>query len=58
MTSPGVEQLLYLMDEAFEGSKEHALMNNLRSVPDGDWLWTPPGGERSVFDIVQHVGEC
>ena len=58
MTPPGVEQLLYLLDQAFEGSKEHALLANLRSVTDDDWLWLPPGGDRSAFDIVQHTGEC
>ncbi|MEX0786519.1 MAG: DinB family protein [Dehalococcoidia bacterium] len=58
MTSPGVEQVLYLLDQAFEGNDEHSLLANLRSVAGNDWLWTPPGGDRSVFDIVQHTGDC
>lgn len=58
MTSPGVDQLLYLMDQAFEGSKEHALLNNLRSVRNEDWTWRPDGGGRSIADIVAHVAAC
>jgi len=54
-----VEQLLYLMDEAFDAKEqEHSLLTNLRSVPDDGWLWVPSGGARSIFDIVRHVGEC
>ncbi len=53
-----IEQLLYLMDEAFEGHGEHSLLANLRSVPDDDWLWLAPGGGRSILNLVQHVGEC
>ncbi len=53
-----IEQLLYLMDEAFEGNKEHALLGSLSSLQGEDWLWLPAGGGRSTFDIVRHVGEC
>ncbi len=58
MGTAAVEQLLYMMDEAFEGNDEHSLLANLRSVQDGDWLWLPPGGGRTILDLVQHVGEC
>jgi uncharacterized damage-inducible protein DinB len=58
MSQAGVEQILYLMDEAFEGSREHSLLANLHSIGPRDWLWTPPGGGRSVRDIVAHVGDC
>ncbi len=61
MGDVAIQQLLYLMDEAFEAHGEHgehALLNNLRSVHDNDWRWLPPNGGRSIFDIVQHVGEC
>ncbi|HKP51282.1 MAG TPA: DinB family protein [Chloroflexia bacterium] len=56
MTAPGVSQLLYLLDEAFEGPKWHSLLGNLQSVTPDDWLWVPEGGRRSIRDIVQHVG--
>lgn len=57
MSRAGVEQLLYLLDEAFEGTG-HSLLANLHSVRDDDWFWLPLGGGRCIFDIVQHVGEC
>lgn len=58
MGRSGIEQLTYAMTEAFDGSKEHSLLANLRSLNDDDWSWLPPGGVRSIFDIVQHIGEC
>jgi hypothetical protein len=58
MGESGVEQLLYLLDEAFEGNEEHSLLANLRTVAPDDWLWLPAGGGRSIFDLVRHVGEC
>ena len=64
MSRTAVEQLLHLMDRAFEGVGDspadvgHSFIANLRSVGEDDWLWTPPGGDRSIFDIVRHVGEC
>jgi DinB superfamily len=58
-TSPGIAQLLYLLDEAFEStSNDHSLLGNLRSLRSEDWLWVPPGGSRSSCDIVRHVGGC
>src|SRR3990170_5432092 len=58
MSGAGVEQLLYLVDEAFGGEDWHSLMGNLRTVRDEDWLWVPPGGARRIVDLVRHVGEC
>lgn len=58
MTAEGVSQLLYLLDEAFQGPKWHSLLGNLGSVTPDDWLWVPAGGQRSIRDIVQHVGGC
>ena len=55
---PAVSQLLYLLDEAFDGTEWHSLLGNLRSVTREDWLWVPPSGERSMRDIVGHVGGC
>jgi uncharacterized damage-inducible protein DinB len=54
----GVEQLLYLLDEAFEGNEEHSLLGNLRTVTPDDWLWVPLGDARSISQIVRHVGAC
>ena len=57
MTTAAVEQLLYLLDEAFEGNW-HALLTNLRAVAPQEWHIVPPGGDRSIRDIVEHVGSC
>jgi len=56
MIGPAVSQLVYLLDEAFQGTEWHALMPNLRSVTQEDWLWVPPDGVRSIRYIVIHVG--
>lgn len=58
MTRRAVDQLLWLLDEAFEGQEWHALLPNLRSVTPEAWAWVPPGGHRSVRALVQHVGGC
>ena len=59
MTGAAVETLLYLMDEAFQGSDhEQDLLANLRNVRPEDWLWLPPGGARPIAAIVGHVGAC
>ncbi len=61
MTRSGIEQLLYMMDRAFDADTSfgtwHAFLVNLGDVRDDDWLWLPEGGKRSIFDIVQHAGE-
>jgi DinB superfamily len=59
MGRAAIEQLLYLMDEAFDGAgHEHSLLANVRSVKDDHWHWVPPGGSRPIFEIVYHVGIC
>ena len=58
MATAAVDQLLYLLDEAFEGEDWHSLLVNLRAVAPEEWRWLPPGGQRSIRDLVQHVGSC
>ncbi|HEY8765730.1 MAG TPA: DinB family protein [Dehalococcoidia bacterium] len=61
MGRTGVEQLLYLMDQAFEPEprlRAHSLLSNLVDVHDEDWLLNPLGGGRNVASIAEHVGEC
>lgn len=58
MKALAVSQLVYLLDEAFQGTEWHSLLGNLRSVTSEDWLWVPPGGQRSIRDIVGHIGGC
>ena len=58
MERAAVEQLLYLMDQAFEGRDEECLLTNLRSVSGADWAVVPPGASRSIRQIVAHIGAC
>ena len=53
-----VEQLLYLMDEAFEGSDDEDLLGNLRSVTEVEWAAVPSGCVRSIRQIIGHIGAC
>src|SRR3954462_7822010 len=53
--TPVLSTMLYLLDDAFEGTPWHSLLGNLESVTADDWLWVPPDGRRSIRDIVQHV---
>jgi len=58
MTRAAVDQLVYLLDEAFEGVEQpwHSMLGNLASVREDDWLWVPPGGARTIRAITSHVG--
>jgi hypothetical protein len=58
MSRAAVEQLLYLMDMAFDEGQWHSLLGNLRSVTADDWLWTPPGGARTIRLLTAHVAAC
>jgi uncharacterized damage-inducible protein DinB len=55
-----IEQYLWLMNEGFDGGggSEHPFIKGLRSARDEDWHWLPPDGRRSIFEMVEHVGEC
>lgn len=55
-TRAAVEQYLYLLDDAFAGPDWHSLLSNLNTVTPEDWEWVPPGGARSIRDIVRHMG--
>lgn len=57
MTRAAVDQLLWLLDQAFEADDEHSVLANLTHI-EGLWHVVPPGGERSIADIVEHVGGC
>lgn len=64
MAGPGVEALLYLLDEAFEGrgieesNESQALLPNLATVDETAWRARPPGATRSIESMVLHVGTC
>jgi len=56
MSTSNVEQLLFILDQAFKGDEWHSLVANLRSVEPAQWSWVPDGGRRSIRDVVRHVG--
>ena len=60
-TRSGIELLLYMLDRSFVADASfgtwHSFLVNLADVKDDDWLWAPEGGERTIFQIVQHAGE-
>ncbi len=62
MTAVVVEDLLRSLDAAFEGETTypgddwHSLLSNLSTVPPEAWNWLPPGGARSIRDLVRHIG--
>ena len=59
MTTQAVDQLLYLLGAAFESQDDwHSLLGNLHDVTPEEWSWAPPGGRRSIREIVRHVGGC
>jgi hypothetical protein len=59
-----IEEVLYLLDEAFSGrgiedtDESQALLPNLATVDDVTWRALPPGGSRSIESMVLHVGVC
>lgn len=53
-----LDTLAWLIHDAFEGDPSHSLVANIRDLSDGDWTALPPGGGRSIADILEHVGWC
>jgi uncharacterized damage-inducible protein DinB len=45
-----LDQVLADMGQAFD-----LLFSNLKDLRDDDWAWVPPGGVRSIHDIVGHA---
>jgi len=50
-----IDTLAWLIDDAFAGDPSHSLLANLHDLPDEDWTALPPGGGRSIADILEHV---
>ncbi|HEX5837112.1 MAG TPA: DinB family protein [Anaerolineales bacterium] len=51
-----LETLIWLIEDAFDGDPDHSLLANLRNLQDEEWTRLPPGGTRSVADVLEHVG--
>lgn len=53
-----IDTLCWLIEDAFVGNLGDSIMSNLVNVREEDWTALPPGGERSIADILEHVGWC
>ena len=53
-----IDTLAWLIEDAFEGDPAHSLTANLADLQDQDWTALPPGGGRSIADILEHVAWC
>jgi len=51
-----IDTLAWLIEEAFQGDPSHSLLANLKDLQQKDWTDTPPGSNRSIADILEHVG--
>jgi uncharacterized damage-inducible protein DinB len=58
MGRAGIDQYVYLLDEAFEGTAWHSVMSNVSELRPEDWLWLPPAGGRPIGEMVAHLGAC
>jgi len=64
MAATAVGTLLYLLDEAFDGTgiegsnERQVLLANLATVTEDAWRARPPGATRTIESMVLHVGAC
>ena len=64
MGKSAIEQVVFMMDSAFEGDPArpdqswHAVLVNLSSVKAEDWDWIPPGGRRTIRRLLLELGTC
>lgn len=53
-----VETLAWLIEDAFEGDPDQSLLANLRDLRAEDWTALPAGANRSIAEVLEHVGWC
>ena len=51
-----LDTLCWLIEDAFTGDLSQSLMRNLTNIRENDWTALPPGGGRSIAEILEHVG--
>ena len=51
-----IDTLVRLIEDAFEGDPDQSLVANLRGLREGDWTALPAGANRSIAEILEHVG--
>ena len=49
-----LQHLVWQLDQSFDGKPEHSLMANLSSVTGADLDKLPPGGGRTMRDLIVH----
>jgi len=55
-TTQLIEEYLDLLDDALVGPNWRSALSKLNTVAPEDWDWAPPGAERSICDLVRHLG--
>jgi hypothetical protein len=53
-----IDTLCWLIEKAFDSEDSQSVVKNLKDVREQDWTTLPPGGGRSIADILEHVGWC
>lgn len=53
-----VETLAWLIEDAFRGDSDQSLLANLRDLREEDWTALPAGANRSIAEVLEHVGWC
>jgi hypothetical protein len=54
MSRAGIEQYLYMMEQAFDASEGwHSLMKNLGDVREDEWDWVPGASRARSFAGAQ-----
>ena len=56
MPRTAIDILIWLTNQAYEGDPGQSLLGSLRDLRDPDWTSLPPGGGRSISDILEHIG--
>jgi len=51
-----IDTLALLIQDAFDGDPDQALIANLHGLRKGDWTALPPGANRSIAEVLEHVG--
>jgi len=51
-----IDTLAWLVEDAFGGDPAHSLLANLHELQAEEWVAVPAGGNRSIADILEHVG--
>jgi uncharacterized damage-inducible protein DinB len=51
-----IETLVWLIEDAFQGDPDNSLLSNLHDLHEENWTALPAGSNRSIADILEHVG--